>query len=541
MSDGGLVRSKSDMETRKVEKRNPIIIIPAILEGFFTTLVYGWPWLVTVLKQEGYYSQLCDSHPTSNTTATISDSLHLARSSGISGARSNLYTSCSAQDQKLNLVFTLASSVTLVGCLPTGAMYDLLGPRKIRLIACVMFATTFLMYGFSSQETPFWIFPATAIQGFIGAPVLVSLFEVANLFPNLRHTIISLLNGACMMSTVVYLIVQKLSEAGIAFQHQMFVILGVYTILSLGNTFFIVPAEKVEMMMEEDDSKTTKQSVLYPIAAVSPRIGYRLHEHYLSSESVIGGLDDYKKLSRSDYNQNAESFWKYLKTPMCLLTVLWSTVLVFREYYFLGTLNPFLGYLANRNEATVNHYTTLFGYISFGIVLVSPLVGVVLDGGKETPLQRSILALMITTVSSVLYSITVLIPNLNVQLITFVLVTINRGFVHAVISSFIAIVFPKQHFGKFYGLVYLSSGISTFLQTPLLRLSQSSPDGNPQLVHIILLVVTLLGHFLPLYVWIYCKRELEKKRKEKSNTTTNMMYIKLQPDSNYSIVKQTDI
>ncbi|XP_071959298.1 equilibrative nucleobase transporter 1-like [Antedon mediterranea] len=533
---------KIQMRSRGGRKRSPLIIIPAIFEGFFTTLVYGWPWLVTVLKKEGYYNELCDDSYSNVTVGVpIGDASILAKSSGVSGSFERTYVSCPAQDQRLNLVFTLASCVLLIGCLPTGVMYDLLGPRKIRLISCVLFATTFLMYGFSSKETPFWIFPATAIQGFIGAPVLVSLFEVANLFPNLRHTIISLLNGACMMSTVVYLIVQKLAEAGILFQHQMFALLGIYTVLTLGNTFFIVPSERIEIE-EEDDSSEEHKSVLYPAAAVSPRIGYRLHEHYLSRESVIDCLDDYKKLSQSDLNQKDESFWTHFRSLMFLFTLIWATVVVFREYYFLGTLNPFLGFLTDRNEETVNYYTTLFGYISFGIVLVSPLVGVVLDGGTGSPLFRSIIALMITTSSCVLYSITVLIPILNAQLITFVLVTVNRGFAHAVIASFIAIVFPKRHFGKFYGLVYLSSGVSTFLQAPLLRLSQSSPSGNPKFVHIIILLATLLGHFLPFYVWIKYKRELAQKRQEKTITAKNAIYIQLnQTDSSYSVGLQTAI
>nr|XP_006814391.1 PREDICTED: large neutral amino acids transporter small subunit 4-like [Saccoglossus kowalevskii] len=129
-----------------------LIITLAVLEGFFTTLPYGWASLVVVLKADGFYSDLCHADSSDCQQITWNTSAHETDSMTTLAVRFNEtapvaiattydtvgvygeYCTCSAQDERLNLVFTIAMSLTLSMCFPTGAVYDLLGPRKTRLI-----------------------------------------------------------------------------------------------------------------------------------------------------------------------------------------------------------------------------------------------------------------------------------------------------------------------------------------------------------------------------------------------------------------------
>ena len=80
-------------------------------------LVFGWSSLVFLLKQEGVYSHLCHSAGT-NRTNTTEDAV----------------PSCSAQDQTLQLAFTIASSAIPFVNFFIGNAFDRYGVRKTRLM-----------------------------------------------------------------------------------------------------------------------------------------------------------------------------------------------------------------------------------------------------------------------------------------------------------------------------------------------------------------------------------------------------------------------
>ncbi|XP_070574801.1 equilibrative nucleobase transporter 1-like [Ptychodera flava] len=555
-------------EKRRPRWRNIVIITLAVLEGFFTTLPYGWASLVVVLKSEEFFAGLCHENatathgsvpnetlpldlPTTRTalmTAVNSRTLLAVDSTAYSDGQSGEYRSCSAQDERLNLVFTIAISMTLCGCFPTGAMYDYLGPRKTRLICSILFETAVIMLIFANKDNPNLLFPAMAILGVIGAPILVSLFEVANSFPKYRFTLVSLLNGACMMSTTVFLAVQKLYEYGIPMQMQFIFILFMTSVLFLVDTFFVVPAEKVPCA-----ACPSARRKYYPELFDEECV--RLKEHsYRGKELIQNGGKLNHQISQVSYcasdlnifhripvktysafmnqidlnilNTKKESFLHTIKTPMFIWFVVWSTLMTFREFYFIGTLNAFLGFITNGNTEKVDHYTAIFGYISFGVIFLAPLVGLLMDAKGDCPLYTSIPAIMITTSHTVLYSLAVLVPILEVQWVTFALLTIQRGFIHGVLSSFIGMAFPQDHYGKFYGVVYLIAGLVTLLQNPLFALSQTLPDEDPFYVNLGILVVTVLAHGHPMYVWYYCDRAMRRKLREKrieEKTTTSLL------------------
>ncbi len=83
---------------------------------FFSGIIYGWAALVYVLKEEGFYSHLCQNGTSFENGTVI------------------IPASCDEQDAILNLVFTISSFV-LQGCLVVfGFLFDNLGTRFTRIL-----------------------------------------------------------------------------------------------------------------------------------------------------------------------------------------------------------------------------------------------------------------------------------------------------------------------------------------------------------------------------------------------------------------------
>ncbi|CAB4006085.1 Hypothetical predicted protein, partial [Paramuricea clavata] len=181
---------------KRVYNQRYLILVWSVLEILlFSAIVYGWAALVVVLKQEGFFHDLCETK-------------HKANSTSVSG-------DCIKQDERLNLVF-LTGVISFSGCgIVSGAFLDRFGPRKTRLLSSFFFVLTFLFLVLADKDRPYLIFPGIAALSTAGLTLVLTLFQVANMFNKWKSSVISLFNGAVDSSAIVLLFFKLVYDGGV--------------------------------------------------------------------------------------------------------------------------------------------------------------------------------------------------------------------------------------------------------------------------------------------------------------------------------------
>lgn len=102
----------------------------------FAGIIYGWGSLVYILKDEGFYHDLCRGSP--HYGAMLSEAVNNVSASDIANQSipvSNGTIPCKEQEEKLNLWFAIAIGVMYCGLAVVGQLSMRLGTRITRIIS----------------------------------------------------------------------------------------------------------------------------------------------------------------------------------------------------------------------------------------------------------------------------------------------------------------------------------------------------------------------------------------------------------------------
>ncbi|XP_070684001.1 solute carrier family 43 member 1b isoform X2 [Pempheris klunzingeri] len=511
--------------------------ITAIIENLlFSAVLLGWGSLLIMLKNEGFYSHLCVENVTVNTNVTSME-------------RGD-WPSCVEQEEVLNLGFTIGSFLLSAATLPLGILMDRYGPRPLRLIGSSCFAASCAMIAAAAYDPgvlSFLIFLAVSFNGFGGICLTFTSLTLPNMFGNIRSTILSLMIGSYASSAVTFPGVKLIYDFGVSFRIIMWVWTGMACLVFL-NCFLNWPAESFPA---PEDIRYIKKVKLSGVVTEDKMTGDRYVTHVTVMEDTMGA--NQQKPEQADSQSTTQASLP-LCTSMCSPIFLWSVITMamtqLRLIFFMGAMNKMLEFLVTHGdpnpseemqkevEEQVGFYSSIFGTMQLLCLLTCPMIGYIMDwrmkecedekpntqaeksqsdptkrDRKVQKLTNAMRAFIFTNLLLVTFGVISLIDNLLIQLVSFVLHTIVRGFIHSCCGGLYAAVYPANHFGTLTGMQSMVSAAFALLQQPLFMLMVGHLHGDPYWINLGLLIFSLAGFLLPGYLFYHRRNLINAKAK----------------------------
>lgn len=504
--------------------------VTAVLENLLCSAVLlGWGSLLIMLKREGFYSHLC----------LVNDSVAGTLGNSTTG-KVDEGLSCVDQEEMLNLGFTIGSFLLSATTLPLGILMDKFGPRPIRLmgsscfgLSCVMMAVA----AYNTDKLSALIFIALSLNGFGGICLTFTSITLPNMFGAHSSTVMSLMIGSYASSAVTFPGVKLIYDAQVSFQVIMWVWAGLAGFVFF-NCFLNWPKEGFPTPDEVDYSKILTTEELPP--SEKKAFEERLQEkngdvHQYSAEKLPTSAEAAAK---------SVPFRRSVFSPIFLWSLVTMGMSQLRIIFFMGAMNKMLEFmvtqgaehpseeLENKAEETVSFYSSIFGTLQLLCLVTCPLIGYIMDwkmkeceeetgacpekrqSKRDRKIQKvtnAMRAFIFTNVLLIAFGLCCLINNLHLQILTFILHTVVRGFIHSCCGGLYAAVYPSNHFGTLTGLQSMISAVVALLQQPLFIAMVGPLMGNPHWINLGLLIFSFAGFLLPGYLF-YHRRHLLKEK-----------------------------
>lgn len=517
--------------------------VTSIVENLlFSAVLLGWGSFLIMLKNEGFYSHLC---PENETVGNVS-----YRDAG-------LWRSCVEQEEMLNLGFTIGSFLLSAATLPLGLLMDRFGPRPLRLIGSLCFAVSCAMIAgaaYNPEVLSVLIFFAVSFNGFGGICLTFTSLTLPNMFGNIRSTVLSLMIGSYASSAVTFPGVKVIYDLGVSFRAIMWFWASMACLVFF-NCFLNWPSESFP---PPEDVRYTNKFRRSEVAAGDNLTGGQ----YISPVTIIEDTTGSKQPGPEQTDPPGKSqapvpLCRSVCSPIFLWSVITMAMTQLRLIFFMGALNKLVEFLvisgshkvAEELQEEVKHqvgfYSSIFGTMQLLCLVTCPMIGYIMDwrmkeceeenaktrtdGSQSDPPKRdrkiqkltnAMRAFIFTNLLLVTFGIISMIDNLPLQLVSFVLHTVVRGFIHSCCGGLYAAVYPSNHFGTLTGMQSMISAAFALLQQPLFVLMLGPLNGDPYWINLCLLIFSLTGFLLPGYLF-YHQRNLirTKSQYEKENVS----------------------
>lgn len=505
--------------------------VTAVLENLLCSAVLlGWGSLLIMLKRERFYSHLC----TENDSVVV----HLRNTSA---GDAEEWLTCVDQEEMLNLGFTIGSFLLSATTLPLGILMDRFGPRPIRLMGSSCFGLSCAMMAVSARDpnmlSPL-IFLALSLNGFGGICLTFTSITLPNMFGALSSTIMSLMIGSYASSAVTFPGVKLIYDADVSFQVIMWVWAGLAGFVFV-NCLLNWPIEGFPSPDEVDYSKILATKEL-------PQTDKNDEEKLQEKNGDMHHNSTEKLPSKPEAATKKVPFRRSVFSPIFLWSLVTMGMSQLRIIFFMGAMNKMLEFMVTHGEEHPNEevvttaaekvgfYSSIFGTLQLLCLVTCPLIGYIMDwkmkecveekGTSENSqisrpkrdrkiqkVTNAMRAFIITNLILIAFGFCCLIDNLPLQILTFILHTMVRGFIHSCCGGLYAAVYPSNHFGTLTGLQSMISAVVALLQQPLFIAMVGPLEGNPYWINVSLLIFSLAGFLLPGYLF-YHRRHLLKEK-----------------------------
>lgn len=454
--------------------------------------VYGFAAFKPILISEGVYSHLCTENELQN---------------GKTGV-------CSQQDVKLNYIFTVAIIANNIFILPGGYLLSSLGPRACGFIgalflalACFCFTNPLYPYVFGAQSI-LQIDPYLCGYSFLGAAgpfVFISCFQLSNAFPRLSSALVIIFNASFNASSALFTVYRALynsMEGGFTLKQFFNLYFGVPLFILIAQ-LTIMPSTSYQthdaMTVRSRDALNAPpqhnfiDSRQFDLYSALERRSLVEEQNSLRAEGIedeIETIEDFADHESELINHVENSgVWgvlhgvrarRQLWSFWFIFIVLFSSIQVIRINYLIQTISSQYAYLLHSDQQAerLNNYLTIS--LPVAGVLVTPVIGFVLD--SLSTLHTLVLSLFITTIIGVVS----LLHSAVAGYLVITLLVLYRPFFYAVVLDYCAKVFGFDTFGTIYGLCISISGVLSYLQFILDKLTHTYFKMSPNPANLIL-------------------------------------------------------
>ncbi|XP_061141868.1 solute carrier family 43 member 1a isoform X1 [Syngnathus typhle] len=559
--------------------------VTAVIENLLCSAVLlGWGSLLIMLKREGFYSHLCSGghrmytvqwgsymvvlwllsfmNMRFNSMTPIENDSVVVSLGNSSDGEAEQWLSCVDQEEMLNLGFTIGSFLLSATTLPLGILMDKFGPRPIRLTGSSCFGLSCIMMAISSYDPPTLsalIFLALSMNGFGGICLTFTSLTLPNMFGALSSTIMSLMIGSYASSAVTFPGVKLIYDAGVSFKVIMWSWAGLAGFVFV-NCFLNWPTEGFPTPEEVDYSKilTLQVSPSTDQKVVEERLREKNGEIQQSAEKLPNG---------GNVGPSTVPFRRSVFSPIFLWSLVTMGMSQLRIIFFMGAMNKMLEFMVTRGEEypsedlviesaeKVSFYSSIFGTLQLLCLVTCPLIGYIMDwkmkdckedkplalGSEKSGPKRDrtiqkltnvMRAFILTNMLLIIFGCCSLIDCLPLQILTFILHTMVRGFIHSCCGGLYAAVYPSNHFGTLTGLQSMISAVVALLQQPLFIAMVGPFKGNPHWINVGLLILSLAGFLLPGYLFFHRRSLIREKEARDKRATGQEMQALNQAEAN---------
>lgn len=493
--------------------RLALVAVVLASDLLLTGLVFGWAPLLLLLKSEGQYLELCDFEE-DDSDDTIN-------------------AGCVAQENRLNLMFALASVAMNAGALPIGVCLDRFGPRLTVAGAAAVEIGGLVLLALADSQTFDVFVPAYLLIALGGCVTMMASFPASFLLLQYQTAILAAVSCLFDGSSVVFLVLYTVHEQTGATRKQLF--LGLAVVAGVIYALLVALWGANEQHLKPQDGEKPE----WPLDEVQV-IDPLLHSGFHSPSRVQQQHKSPSANATGESSANTESYgavdgWKThpsevaldLDTPLAeagmatqmrsfefayILT--FAAVQVLRATIYIGTANKLLD---NYGDAEYGFlYTKIFSVmLPVGFVFVPAIDYLVETRGLA-------LALLFTTVLGALYSLLTLVPSLPLQTLTVFVFTAFRAFLYAVMSAFTAKTFGLPHLGSLMGVIFSISSVVSLAEYPAVYASNAWFDGDLTALNALSLLLCLA--LLPLTAWLRrYEHQREKQRRQRMRARSDSL------------------
>ncbi|SCU82455.1 LADA_0C05424g1_1 [Lachancea dasiensis] len=511
--------------------------------------IFGFAALKPILIDQGVYAELC---PHANIPTSLGTSTNVQVLKEVETGP------CTAQDLKLNFMFTVGAGTTNIIALAVGYVLDVHGPRICGFIGSAFLTLGTLSLALSANIRTFDPYLAGYTLFAIGGPfVFISSFQLANSFPKKSGTILALLTGAFDSSSALFFFYRLFYQnwtPNLTLEKFFtgYLIVPAFILLC---QIFIMPKESYKTLgaveklevegldmdgnlpAGEDGSRiipdeTERQSLLSnPSSGIRPVLSANSRRKSVWENYVEAKLE---KKTRGIFGaMHGRSASEQIKSPWFMLMLMFVVICMLRINYFVATVRSQEEYLLDDAALALKVNAIFDVALPLGGIISIPFIGMVLDHCS------TLTALLIVSSISILIGFLGLIPSLVLNLLGIFLLVAYRPFYYTVVSDYCAKVFGFDTFGTVYGLLMCLSGVCNMGQSLLDNLTHTTFQMNPTPVNSILVTLTVIASSVLVYFTYWQSKVREEKMlvlQQASETTGNSPDTNLDQSGQYGSV-----